>query len=302
MCTGLLLRCEDGAVVVGRTLEFARAVGALPTVMDGVVGMAAGGFFVDGCNAEGLACLAFYFRCYADYAERPEPGRVNVPPHALASHLLRRASCADDVERALSEVTVVAAPFAPWGAVLPLHWMVADRSGRCLVLECSKGRVRSYDNPLGVFANAPPWPEQLRGLQAYEALSPRGPPGACSLGGGFAGLPGDFTSPSRLARAAVFARFARRPATASAGVAALFRVLGSFHIEAGWVLERREAEVTQYVAAYDLRGSRGWLRTYQDLDVRPMQAPPSLVPALLFGLAMFLLILCAAVAPRHRAL
>ncbi len=88
--------------------------------------------------------------------------------------------------------------------------MIADRK-ETIVVEAVADGLHVYDNPVGVLANNPPFPQQMFRLNDYRSLSPRQPensfvPGleltAYSRGMGAMGLPGDLSSASRFVRAA----------------------------------------------------------------------------------------------------
>jgi choloylglycine hydrolase len=149
-----------------------------------------------------------------------------------------------EVREHLDEVTVVNVEDPRFGgAPLPFHWKIADASGACMILEISqKGRVQMHDAFLGVITNSPDYSWHLTNLRNHIGLSPA-PRAAITLdglklsplggGSGFAGLPGDFTPPSRFIRAAAFTASARPLKTSHEAVFEAFRILDSFNIPAG---------------------------------------------------------------------
>ena len=75
------------------------------------------------------------------------------------------------------------------------------------------GKLKIFDNPLGVMTNSPAFDWHMTNLRNYIALNPRNVPPvkiegetfrALGQGSGMLWLPGDFSPPSRFVRAAVF--------------------------------------------------------------------------------------------------
>ena len=91
----------------------------------------------------------------------------------------------------------------------PLHWLIADRSGKSIVVESTATGLHVYDNPVGVLTNNPEFPQQLTNLANYQSVSPAEPtntltPGITlnnySRGIGSHLLPGGMDSESRFVK------------------------------------------------------------------------------------------------------
>ncbi len=111
----------------------------------------------------------------------------------------------------LPSIQIVGVKDAVTSSIAPLHWIMADRSGKCMVVEKMADGLHIMDNPIGVLANSPDFKWQMTNLRNYigtavtqqqEAewdsvkLTPFG------QGAGTAGLPGDFAPPARFVRTA----------------------------------------------------------------------------------------------------
>ena len=95
----------------------------------------------------------------------------------------------------------------------PVHVVVYDKTGASIVIEPLDGKLKVYDNPLGVITNSPTFDWHMINVRNYVALNPRNVPPVTingttfrnmGQGSGMLGLPGDFTPPSRFVRASVF--------------------------------------------------------------------------------------------------
>ena len=137
-------------------------------------------------------------------------------------------SCASAAEAAalLEKIRIVGVPDPVTGTVAPLHWILQDRSGRCLTAEQTAAGLRLLENPVGVLSNSPDLPWHLTNLRSYAGLSPLPRPDArwegaelspFGQGSGGLGLPGDYTPPSRFVRAAFLKSHAPVPRLPAGG-------------------------------------------------------------------------------------
>ena len=80
----------------------------------------------------------------------------------------------DEVKEAIENVTVIA--IDPRASTV--HWRIADKTGRQLVLEFIDGQPRFYENKLGVLTNSPGFDWQMTNINNYVNLYPRAVPKA----------------------------------------------------------------------------------------------------------------------------
>ena len=311
-CSALTLETADGRHLFGRNYDFnriasgtavtsapagtvyrAREGGQARASRHAVLGMALcapgmGPLFYEGGNDAGLMGAQLYFRGYARYASAPRPGTEPLQPPALVTHLL--SSCAT-VREALAllrtEHTLVDWPLL--GTTPPLHWIFADKTGACAVLEPEEGELRAYESDIGVLTNSPPYPWQRTNLLNYAGLRARdhGPVrfGAeeiapCFSGSGLQGLPGDFSSPSRFVRLCALKRLTPGAPNEEAGVSRLFHLLQSaaFPLGAAEVGEPGEAlaidegvvpyDYTVYSSVFCAESGRYYWTTYENQRVQ----------------------------------
>ncbi|MEZ5875555.1 MAG: linear amide C-N hydrolase [Hyphomicrobiales bacterium] len=95
---------------------------------------------------------------------------------------------------------------------------------------------------------------------------------AVSSGTGLHGLPGDFTSPSRFVRVAIFGQAAPANATADDAVYSAFHILNQFDIPKGSVINGSvggaQPEITEWTSVNDLKNLRWYFRTFKDQSIR----------------------------------
>jgi choloylglycine hydrolase len=149
------------------------------------------------------------------------------------------------------------------------------------VIEPLKGKLVTYDNPLGILTNSPTFDWHMTNLRNYInlraanvapikvdhlTLAPFGE------GSGMVGLPGDFTPPSRFVRSFVFCRTALPVDTAEQTVFQAFHILNQFDIPVGVARsvgkDGIHADFTQATCVRDPKSLKYYFKTYQDQTVR----------------------------------
>lgn len=301
MCTSFRVTATDGAVVVGRTMEFPNLMGARLVVTPrettgtsvapdgpgktwtarfGFVGIDGFGDpqkLSDGLNEAGLYANLQYMPGFCDYesADGVDDARLMAIPDLVAFVL---ATCADvaEVRTALAGVVVWPWEFGPFGTAPPSHLVVHDRTGAAVVVEWVAGEQVVFDNPLGVATNAPHFDWHLTNLATYVGLSPVNP-GAVTVDGttisplgqgtGMRGLPGDSTSPSRFVRAVAASTSLRPVADGAAAEVTALHVLDGFDIPWGMVrggTDPGEDDHTLWSTIANLTDGAYIVRTYED--------------------------------------
>jgi choloylglycine hydrolase len=290
-CTGITLRASDGSVVFGRTLEWGsfdlqsrlvilprgrQFTGGTPDGKPGltwqgkygVVGLDAveKDIVVDGMNEKGLALGLFYHPGFAEYPKYdPAHSAETMGPTDVGQYLLTTCASVDEVRAAINQVHVVAVVESALGFSAPVHFIATEPSGKALVIEFLKGKLKVFDAPLGVITNAPSYDWHETNLRNYINLSAVALPGKKiddldfkPLGGGsgMIGLPGDFTPPSRFVRAVAFSKTARPTNTGDETIYEVFRILDNFNVPLG------AAEGTGDEKTLGMRSSTIWTTAY----------------------------------------
>jgi len=304
-CTGITLKSEDGAVIVARTIEWGGSdLGSKYVVVPrgyvqhsfipdgtkggmkfsaryGYVGLAVEteDFIAEGLNEEGLSAGLFYFPQYGSY-ENYDAGnnKTTVSDLQLVSWMLSGFKTVEEVRKAVKNIHVVQTDTRASTA----HWRIADSSGHQAVLEIIGGVPHFYENRLGVLTNSPGFEWHITNLNNYVNLFP-GPAankqmGGVALaqfgaGGGFLGIPGDVTPPSRFVRAAFYQESSPRQPTARKTVLQAFQILNSFDIPVG--IEFADGKVpadipsaTQWTSATDITNRIIYYRTMYNSEIR----------------------------------
>ena len=265
-CTGIRISTTNGDIFRGRTMEFAvplpsdvivipRGWDFTGTTVSGGEGLewtselaavGVNGFglplLADGVNEDGLSAALFYFANYVGYQEEPYDKSSVLGPHQLVTWILTSFSSVEEVRESIDRVVVPAVSVPAFGSVPPLHYIVMDRSGDCMVIEHINGELVVYDNPLGVITNSPSFDWHITNLDSYVNLSPMNAPPfemdgieirELGMGSGLLGIPGDFTPPSRFVQAVFFSKSAVPVEDCDDAVLQVFHILNQFDIPPG---------------------------------------------------------------------
>ena len=306
-CTEFILKVQDGGFIIGRSLEFgwnpgyqavvhprgeqcsSDAPGGKPgvrwTSKYGYLAVESFGNASDGLNEAGLSVGALYLPGYTKYQDE---AAAKHPAKALAildfcSWMLGNFETAAQVKEAVQKIFVWGKPFKEAeGMVFPLHISVYDATGNGIVIEWVKEGLRIYDHAeLGVLTNSPPFDWHLINIRNYLNIrAAEVPPvkmgntvlAPPSQGSGGRGLPGDWTSPSRLVHIWFMQRYAKPAETAAAGVNLAAHLLNAVDIPLGAIRPAdntfKESDYTQWIAIKDLKNIVFYFRTYENLMLR----------------------------------
>ncbi|MFA7183648.1 MAG: choloylglycine hydrolase family protein [Victivallales bacterium] len=308
-CTGVTLKSKDGAVVRGRTMEFAQPMdshilviprnyefaGIGPSKKTGLkwktkfalagANFAGQPYVTDGLNEKGLSGGIFYFPGITGYQTcGRQQESAALAPWQLLTWILTSFATVEEVKKALPGIVVYNAVFDNWGSDMPLHYIVTDAAGAGIVIEYIGGKLNIHNNPSGVLTNAPDFQWHLTNLRNYLKMSPQGvkPISIHSLkisplgqGSGMLGIPGDYTPPSRFVRAFFFAAASIQRKNAFETAMQIFHILNNFDIPWGTVRsaenEVTALEHTQWISVCDLKNKFFYYRTENNSRIRVLK-------------------------------
>jgi len=303
-CTSFLLPTSDGESVYGRTMEFGfqldsemmvvpRGYSFTSVVTDGkgidwtgkygVVGLNAFDLpeVVDGVNEKGLAGGILYFPGYAGYADAKDiDAKSGLAPWEVLTWALTQYTTVAEVKAAIADISVVGVVESSLGMVPPFHYVFHDESGASLVVEPVDGKLKIYDNPVGVMTNSPGFDWHLTNLGNYIKISPVNVDSmeifgdkieSFGQGSGLLGIPGDPTPPSRFIRALGYTASAERVPSGIESVRLAEHIINNFDIPIGFVKPedaKESPDYTQWSAIADLKNRIYYVKSYKDQVLR----------------------------------
>jgi choloylglycine hydrolase len=299
-CTGIRLKTQNGAIVYARTLEWRKKLNPYAIIVPrntsytgtstdnkpglqwtndyAFTGITIGEHphIIDGINEHGLAVGLFSFRDDVEYSVATNDTSNDIAPWEFTTFLLSTCKTIEEVKNKTTTVKVVPVFFEEVDEVPPLHYIVHDRNGNCIVLEHQQQNIKIYDNPIGTITNSPNFDWHITNLDHYLNPSFEEHKRAASLPGktlheSYAlGLPSDFSSPARFIRAAIYSQCAPIPATGHQGVLQAFHILNQFDIPKGAFRNNQENyfTYTHWTSAADLTEKKYYFRTYENQRIR----------------------------------
>jgi penicillin V acylase-like amidase (Ntn superfamily) len=295
MCTSFSLTAH-GQTFFARTMDFAFLLDGEPIVMPqgyqwslqlggqvtnhyGFVGMGKQleeFLFIDGVNEKGLAIAELYFSNEAIYCEYTGE-KMNLAPHELVHWVLGNVADIPDLYQKISRINLVQIETALLGITVPLHFIVTDTTGRCVVIETNRGIIEIKENPIGVMTNSPELEWHIKNIGNYLAARPANfPPSIINgvevppfgLGNGTSILPGGSTSPERFIRTVYNKQFVHVGKTVEETVNAMFHLLNNVTIPKGLMVEKDGgSEYTQYRVVYNVTKKICYFNPYETQEV-----------------------------------
>lgn len=153
MCTSFTLQAENQENFLARTMDFAFQLNGVPIVIPkrytwqtqlgvsestrfGIIGTGRCTeecILVDGMNENGLSVAELYFSNEAKYSEALEKDKINLAPHEFILWILGNVASVDELKTKIEQIHLIHAEISLLSAVVPLHYIVTDRTGACVV-------------------------------------------------------------------------------------------------------------------------------------------------------------------------
>ncbi len=240
------------------------AIVGMATVQDGYP------LYAEGANERGLCISALSFEGNAHYGE-VKVGRINLASFEIIPFILSSCESIEEARSYLKNIQITSTPFSEQIAPSPLHWHIADRNGS-IVLESTSDGIKIYDNPYGALTNNPTFDFHLKNLSLYSHLKPEQPSDtAPSLGLSLLGLPGDFSSPSRLIRLVTLKRLVKCENDEKSSLATLFRLMLSVAPMRGTTLTKKGREhYTTYTCIINATRGIYYYTTPMSLEIKSL--------------------------------
>ncbi|HCF83459.1 MAG TPA: choloylglycine hydrolase [Ruminococcaceae bacterium] len=293
MCTAASYKTENGGYYFGRTLDYEYSYGEnvvftprnfafSESVESGHYALLGTAHIEDGyplyydcVNEKGLAMAGLNFVGNAVYREN-SPDKINLPSYEFIPFLLGKCKNLREARELLGKINLTNKPFSAKLPPSQLHWIITDKSGT-IVVESVREGFFIYDNPVGVLANNPPFPQQLANLANYVNLTAKEPQNRFipqveiplySRGMGAVGLPGDLSSMSRFVRAAFVLNNSKLDDESNA-VSQFFHILGAVEQQRGCCeLADGKCEITIYTSCIDCARGIYCFTTYNNRRIR----------------------------------
>ena len=191
----------------------------------------------DGVNEFGLMAQKLTFDNGAQLVDKPNRHQVQLAAYEFTFYVLGNFKSVDDLVDHLGEIELMSDVHndIKFGKS-EMHFAVADRTGRVVVIEPTTQPMRVIENPLGVVTNSPDFDREIKQMAKYvdfipefnQGKVPRNTPRVTSGRlSGKANPPGYYSPSARFIRAAYLRERSDVPADKVTGVASEFHLLDS---------------------------------------------------------------------------
>lgn len=298
MCTGVRFSDANGNMYFGRNLDWSTGYGQKVVVTPrgykyksaflgemanspAIIGMGIVAentpLYFDCANEHGLAIAGLNFPGYAAYAPEAIDGKTNVAAYEFPLWVALNFTSVDEVEKALSDVVVVAKPINEQYPVSELHWIIGDAK-RSIVVEYTAAGMEIFKNDVDILTNQPGYAWHKENMRNYMNLFPQMPKEvkwreakftAFGSGSLMRGLPGDYYSPSRFVRVAYLNTHYPVQADEASNVSRLFHTLtGVAMIDGAAAMADGQFEKTVYTGGYSAATQTYYYNTYEDPAIK----------------------------------
>ena len=254
--------------VTGNMITNNRAIIGIGTIIDDHPAIA------DAMNENGLACAGLNFEGYAYFEKDIVKGKINIAPYDFIQWVLSKHDTVDEVKNEIKDIELVDVPINDKTPVPTLHWMIADKTGKSIVVEKTKNKFAVYDNTVGVLTNNPTFDWHLTNLNEYIKIKPNQPKEtkwsnqelkALGVGAGTLGIPGDFASVSRFIRIAYIRSNMPNIEDNIIAITQFFHMLDYVKmVKGGVITEDGLGDLTLYSSCMDQENGIYYYKTYDN--------------------------------------
>lgn len=232
----------------------------------------------DGVNEYGLMAQKLTFDNGAHYQDARRDDKVQLAAYEFIFWVLGNFRSVQDLVDHLDEVELMSEKKSDTKYGKPeLHFALADRTGRVVVVEPSQTPLRVIENPLGVVTNSPDFDRQLAQMERYVDFTtdfragrvplntPRVTTGRLS---GKANPPGYYSPSARFIRAAYLKERSDVPADEATGLISEWHLLDSVTVPQN----RRHQRTYSVYRAVTVAESRSYyFQSYHRGDITKLQ-------------------------------
>lgn len=238
----------------------------------------------DGVNEHGLMAQKLTFANGAHYVDERNQGKVQLASYEFIFWLLGNFRTVAEIEEHLGEVELMSEKNSDTKYDNPeLHFAVADRTGRIVVIEPTQNPLRVIENPLGVVTNSPNFEKQLQQMEKYVEFTPafnkhrvplNTPRVTTGRLSGKTNPPGYYSPSARFVRAAYLKERSDVPQDEKHGVISEWHLLDSVTVPQN---TRHQSTYSVYRAVTVAESRSYYFQPYHRGDITKLQLTPEML-------------------------
>ncbi|SCG84311.1 choloylglycine hydrolase [Proteiniborus sp. DW1] len=269
MCTGIKINYDDGCVM-GRTMDFEIPLNYnaiyLPRNYNFCNDLMGNSLYSkyktlgicfenqdplkDGVNEYGLIGITNEFSGFNLYSNKLEPEKVNISSLDYFTYALANYESVDELVGDLPNIHISTKDHRGENVICPdFHFMFADSTKRCIVIEPKGGKLLYYENSYDVMTNSPGFESHIRrlnklidieNLEAFNSAKD---------------LPGGYDPVSRFIKAFYLTRMNIESNNYKEALSNCYNILSAMVMPNGFVRNKRYNynTYTRYICSYDTK-------------------------------------------------
>ena len=269
MCTGIKVNYEDGCVM-GRTMDyevplnynivyFPKGYNFCNDLMDRplhskykVLGICFENKdpLKDGVNEHGLMGITNMFSGFNLYDNQVEMEKANISSLDYFTYALTNYKSIEELVKDLPNIHISTKNHRGESVISPdFHFMFADSSKRCIVVEPKKGKLIYYENPYNVMTNSPSFKSHIRRLNEYMDLDNLEDFNSSK------DLPGGYDPVSRFIKAFYLNKMNLKSNNYKEALSHSYSILAAMAMPKGFVRNKKynHTTYTRYICSYDTK-------------------------------------------------
>lgn len=202
----------------------------------------------DGINEHGLMGITNSFSGFNLYDNKVKPGKINISSLDYLNYALANYKSVDELVKDLPNIHISTKDHCGKEVICPdFHFMFADATKRCVVVEPKKKELVYYENPYQVMTNSPGLESHIRKLKKLIDLDNLEDFNSAK------DLPGGYDPTSRFIKAFYLTKMHVKPINYKEALSYCYNILSTVAMPNGFVRNKKynSTTYTRYICAYD---------------------------------------------------
>ncbi len=267
MCTGIKINYEDGCVM-GRTMDYEVPLKYnaiyLPNNYNYCNDLMGNALYTkyktlgmcfenrdplkDGVNEHGLIGITNEFSGFNLYDNKTRPEKINISSLQYLTYALSNYKSVEELIENLPDIHISTKDHKGEDTISPdFHYMFADSTKRCIVIEPKGKELICYENPYDVMTNSPGFESQVKRLKKYIDLD------NLDYFNSAKNLPGGYDPVSRFIKAFYLTKMNVKSNSSMEALSHSYNIMAAMALTNGFIVNQKynQATYTRYICSYD---------------------------------------------------
>ncbi|WFA07825.1 linear amide C-N hydrolase [Tissierella sp. Yu-01] len=202
----------------------------------------------DGVNEHGLIGITNEFSGFNLYANEVKPGKTNISSLYYFTYALSNYKSVEELVEDLPNIHISTKDHRGNNVISPdFHFMFADSTNRCVVIEPKRTELICYENPYDVMTNSPSFESHVRKLNQLLDLDNLDDFNSAK------NLPGGYDPVSRFIKAFYLTKMNIKSNSSEEALSHSYNIMATMTMPNGFVRNQKynQTTYTRYICSYD---------------------------------------------------